>query len=295
MKIEYTYLIEFKPTGQLYFGSKYGKNANPDTFWKDYFTSSNAVKDLIKEHGVDSFEILAITPYPDGGAYDAETKFLIENDCANSDLWLNESNNDYCLPHDSAVVKQRMIKKYGVTHNTQIPGVKEKQHQKRLETVLDPDWKEMNRQRYFQKTGVYHSRQIKENQEKVEATVLEKYGVKCVFESEEIKDKIKRGFIEKYGMHPKQTDAVKQKYRETMLKKHGVDSYQKTDEFKAKITETWEQKPKEVLEKHRNASKSVRANDPVIQCIHCRKVVKGLGTFNQWHGDNCKLKPKELK
>lgn len=123
--------------------------------------------------------------------------------------------------------------------------------------------------------------------------MLEKYGVKNVFAAVEIKEKIKQGFIEKYGMHPKQTEEVKRKCKEKLTEKYGVDSFSKTSEFKAKIAEIWENKSADEIEKHRDVSRSARANDPLISCIHCRKIVKNLGTFNRWHGDNCKLKLKD--
>lgn len=292
MKIEYTYIIKFIPTGQLYVGSKYGKDANPETFWVEYFTSSNIIKDLIKEHGKDSFEIVEIVPYENGGAYAAETKFLTENDCAGDPNWLNESNNDYCLPHNSDIVKNRMMTKYGVEHNSRVPEIRQRQQTKRLETVMDPDWKEQNRLKYFEKRGVYNSRQLKENQEKVEATVLEKYGVKCVFEAEEIKTQIKATFEEKYGMHPKQTERVKQLCKDNNLKKYGVDSFSKTNEFKVKVAKTWDEKTDEEKLAHKEKSRQIRANDPVFECPHCNKIVKGKTLYNRWHNDNCKLNPK---
>lgn len=58
----YTYFLYHIPTGKKYYGSKTASknqnqklNANPLTFWKDYFTSSKEVKRLIQLHGKDSF------------------------------------------------------------------------------------------------------------------------------------------------------------------------------------------------------------------------------------------------
>lgn len=41
----YTYFIYHIPTNQFYYGSQYGKAANPDNFWclNGYFTSSKKV------------------------------------------------------------------------------------------------------------------------------------------------------------------------------------------------------------------------------------------------------------
>jgi len=47
----YTYLIKWSKLGKSYYGAKYGKDANPSTFWKDYFTSSKYVQMMREEHG----------------------------------------------------------------------------------------------------------------------------------------------------------------------------------------------------------------------------------------------------
>lgn len=56
----YTYLIRFKPTGQVYYGSRF-KNVRLKRIAEDdlmllYTTSSKYIKKLIKEHGLDAFE-----------------------------------------------------------------------------------------------------------------------------------------------------------------------------------------------------------------------------------------------
>lgn len=58
----YTYFLYHKPTGLKYYGSKTASknknknlNANPDLFWKEYFSSSKDVKSLIENYGSDSF------------------------------------------------------------------------------------------------------------------------------------------------------------------------------------------------------------------------------------------------
>ena len=45
MDIYYTYLIGWKNRNVYYYGSKYGRGSNPETFWKNYFTSSAQVRE----------------------------------------------------------------------------------------------------------------------------------------------------------------------------------------------------------------------------------------------------------
>jgi hypothetical protein len=96
--MEYCYLITFKPTGQMYLGSRTAKDADPEEFWNKnhknaYFTSSKVVHRLIKEFGEDSFEINPLKLFPDGGAYEHETMLLQEMNLKDDINWLNRSNN----------------------------------------------------------------------------------------------------------------------------------------------------------------------------------------------------------
>lgn len=52
----YVYRIKKKDTGEFYYGVKFAKDADPDTFWKNYFTSSKYVHRIIEAQGKDIFE-----------------------------------------------------------------------------------------------------------------------------------------------------------------------------------------------------------------------------------------------
>ena len=47
----YTYYISWSKISKHYYGVKYGQDANPDTFWKEYFTSSKYVREIREKHG----------------------------------------------------------------------------------------------------------------------------------------------------------------------------------------------------------------------------------------------------
>ena len=55
MRIPYTYALKC-PDDRVYYGAKWGKDANPDTFWNDYFTSSDEVQEMREQYGDDMFE-----------------------------------------------------------------------------------------------------------------------------------------------------------------------------------------------------------------------------------------------
>jgi hypothetical protein len=53
----YTYVVFCIPTNQYYYGVRWGNKISPkEDLWIKYFTSSKLVKQLISEHGVDSFK-----------------------------------------------------------------------------------------------------------------------------------------------------------------------------------------------------------------------------------------------
>lgn len=53
----YTYKVHFLVNDTFYYGVQYGKDANPENLWNNYFTSSNTIKVLIKVFGKESFDV----------------------------------------------------------------------------------------------------------------------------------------------------------------------------------------------------------------------------------------------
>ena len=137
----YFYIIEHIPTGKKYAGSRWMKNCHPSEFMKldGYTTSSSYVNDIIKTEGIGAFNILEVIPMDN--PYEYETRFLQENSCASSECWINLHNNDNVPPpYGSVEFKDIMMKKYGVTHNTYIPEVREQMTKKQKEFIKNnPD------------------------------------------------------------------------------------------------------------------------------------------------------------
>ena len=291
--MQYRYTIMFKD-GRKYHGCRYSKDADPSEFWVTYFTSSNEVHTLIAEHGASSFSIIDIIEQPNNDAYLEETKFLIENDCAGSDLWLNKSNNEFCLGYSTDAFTKRMIEKYGVSHNSQMPSVRSKWSQAMTLANKNPETIAKRKFTLMQRFGVEHQMHSSEVKDKVINTCVEKYGVTNVFAAEEIKAKIANGFIQKYGCHPRKLESTEHKRVTTNLEKYGHESYSQSQEYLAKVQQTWYNKTQDELDAHSQASKNTRKNDPINTCPHCGKTMKGITPYKRWHGENCKLKRENL-
>lgn len=94
-KVEYFYIIEHIRTGKRYCGSKYAKYCHHSQLLNPlhsfpYYTSSNLVKALLKADGMNSFVILKIKEFPNGGALEYEHRFLRKVVNKNPDGWLND-------------------------------------------------------------------------------------------------------------------------------------------------------------------------------------------------------------
>ena len=112
-RIPYTYFVLHIPTGKKYYGSKYGKGSNPETFWKQggYFASSVKVKTLLQEYGADSFraEVRKIFDSPDK-ALNYEYRFLKKVNAVKKDDWLNENLGGEKFRHIGPVSEKTLIK-----------------------------------------------------------------------------------------------------------------------------------------------------------------------------------------
>ena len=83
--------------------------------------------------------------------------------------------------------------------------------------------------------------QVKEIQDKIKATNLERYGCEYSFQSEEVKKKIKETNNEKYGCNCVfQSKEVKDKIKQTIFKKYGVEYPLQSEEIKNKVLDSFQ-------------------------------------------------------
>jgi hypothetical protein len=116
MTTPYFYIIKHKQSGLSYVGSRWAKGCNPNEFLKrdGYNTSSKIIHKLLKENS-DCFEIISIIA-DIVNVKEFETKFIEDNKCVTSELWLNGHDNKTTFSHDDPKFKAIMIKLYGVDH-----------------------------------------------------------------------------------------------------------------------------------------------------------------------------------
>jgi hypothetical protein len=268
--VPYFYVIEHIASGKKYAGSRWIKGCHPAEFMQPngYCTSSPNVKRLIEEYGIEAFQIVEIKTIDDvGDVLSYETKFLVENDCAKSEKWLNAHNNTG-ISFGTKEFKSAMLAKHGIEHSMQSEEVREKSRQTMLKNhgvecsfqsekvkeksrqtclknrgveypMQSEDVKEKSRQTCLDRYGHEYSMQSAEVQEKSKQTMLKNHGVEYTMHSEEVKEKSRQTCLKNYGVeYSMQSEEVREKSRQTMLKNHGVDNYSKTDEFKEKLKQT---------------------------------------------------------
>ena len=95
----YTYLLYCKPINKFYYGVKWKKGCHPDTFWVDYFTSSDEVQLLRTIFGDSAFKFeIRKTFKSNKKAAVWESKVLQRMKVLeNQDVWLNKTTNSAWL------------------------------------------------------------------------------------------------------------------------------------------------------------------------------------------------------
>lgn len=94
--IPFTYIIGWSSLNTYYYGRKTAKGCHPSDLWKNYFTSSNYVKDFRKLHGEpDIIQIRKTFPNNPDACKLWESKVLEKLDAQHDPRFLNKKNGDH--------------------------------------------------------------------------------------------------------------------------------------------------------------------------------------------------------
>lgn len=102
----YFYIIGWTDHNKWYMGVKYGKNANPETFWSKYFTSSKYVKEMKLEFG-DPDVIWTYEKKTVQEALDMEIRCMKEMNVMSDDRWLNKNVGGAILMTPEIITKMK--------------------------------------------------------------------------------------------------------------------------------------------------------------------------------------------
>jgi hypothetical protein len=100
----YTYLIKHRPSGKVYYGFRCANRVEPhEDLWKQYFTSSPGVQQLIETTGVDSFDVEVRRIFETKEQAVAwETRVLTRCKVLHDDRWLNQNVAGYIVPTEES-------------------------------------------------------------------------------------------------------------------------------------------------------------------------------------------------
>lgn len=100
----YTYLIKHKPTNRVYYGMRAANRVDPEQdLWKNYFTSSPKVQQLIEETGRESFDVEIRKVFETKEQAVAwETRVLTRCRVLHDDRWINQNVAGYIVPTDES-------------------------------------------------------------------------------------------------------------------------------------------------------------------------------------------------
>ena len=156
--------------------------------------------------------------------------------------WLKNYGVDN--PAKSSIIKDRMkqtnLKKYGVENPNQCASVKKKKKEtcnKKYGTDTPAQNKDVQQKilKKFQDKYGDHPFKIKEFRQKIENTMLKKYGNSCSWKSRIVKEKIKQINLKKYGVDsPAKSEIIKNKMKKTNIDRYGMDNPSQVEKFKQK-------------------------------------------------------------
>ena len=242
----YFYIIQDIRNGIYYAGAKWAQGCHPDKLLIEggYMTSSETIKELIRQHGLGSFIIRKIRTFETADqAQDYETRFLRRVKARSNTKFYNGHENDGTL--DPQKMKMIMMKLYGVENPLQSPFIQEKVKKTNLKrygvenptqsTAIQEKTKHTNLERY----GDIWQIGSKETREKIEKTFMERYGVKHNFSIPEVIENIKQTNIERYGTdNPFKSKEIQEKIKQTNKERYGVEYSMQSLEVRNRTKQT---------------------------------------------------------
>lgn len=266
----YFYIIQDKSSGIYYAGSKYGKDANPETFMVEggYTTSSETIKELICKYGFRNFVIRKIRTFETGvEAYYYEKRFLEKVNARNNPRFYNKHNNKL-YAFGTPEYKELMCDLIGAENPSSLDWVKEKvknslqannngytlesnskSRSKFEETMMkrygvihpmnSDSIKKKHKQNFLDKHGVENPSQLLETKQKVKTTVSENYGGYTLEMGSISRARFEETMLERYGVdNALKSPEIREKIKNTNLEKYGVENPSQSEEIKAKKKET---------------------------------------------------------
>ena len=234
--VPYFYIIQDIRNGMYYAGAKWAQGCHPEQLLKEggYPTSSETIKELIRQHGLDSFIIRKIRTFKSSDeAYKYEKRFLVKVDARNHPRFYNGHNNDGAMDHKK--MKAVYMELYGVDHIMKFPGTVEKVNKTKKARYGDENYnnREKAKKTSLDKLGVDHHMKDNKSKEKFRDSMNENYGVSYAMQSEELRKIHEDSLYKNHGVrHNSQISEVKENKKKTMNENYGVSYAMQSEELR---------------------------------------------------------------
>ncbi len=255
--IPYTYLIKHTKSGNLYHGSRSNKSGcHPEELLKEngYTTSSKIIKEIIKNEGLNSFEIIEITIHSSPKeAIIAEEQYHKLYDVAGNVYYFNQHNagTKFTTINTTHNRKHReeTKQKIGISNKGKCKGRSKSEETK--QKMRKPKSEEHRKKMLGRKVSEDAKRKIGQSK-------------KGIPRSEETKMKLSLA-----NMGKKHTEETIDKMRVANLgENNGMFGKIHNEETRSKMSDSWK-------------------NRSTIECPHCHKVSKNASSMKRFHFDNC--------
>lgn len=279
MSNPYFYIIEHISSKRYYAGVRYAEGCDSSELLAEdgYCTSSNTVKKIIEEEGIQSFSIRKIRIFKSiEAAYEYETKFLRRVKAKSNDRFINRSEN-YVLGFGTEEFQALMIEKYGVENPSQLEEFRSKVRAKNMTNLgvpypmMSDEVKMKSSKTVKDKYGFENVFQSDVIKEKLVQTNLDRFGVPYPMMSEQVRETRRKNNLQKYGVeNPSQLKEVKDKAVETSRERYGVDHPMQTQELRRKVVET-------CIQRYGGTSPSA---SPIVKQKQKNSMLERHGTLN---------------
>ncbi len=236
----YFYIIQDIRNGMYYAGAKWAQGCHPDQLLKEggYPTSSETIKELIGQHGLDSFVIRKIKTFETGAeAHNYETRFLVKVDAKNHLRFYNGHNGDFLATFGTEKFESIMHERYGVKCYVETEKFKQEAKITKKERYGDENYNNKAKAKITKKER--YGDENYNNRAKSKVTKKERYGDETYVNV----DKRIETNNEKYGVSaPIQNPKCMDKLQRTNNEKYNVNFYVESDIFKEKRLATYKKK-----------------------------------------------------
>ena len=165
-----------------------------------------------------------------------------------------------------------------------------------------PNLKEKKKNSCIEKYGVDNPSKSKEIRDKVIKTNIDKFGHEWATKSDDIKTKIKDKFIENYGVdNPSKIKEVRDKAKETMLDRFGVEHAMQSDDIKNRFKEQFTEKygvdnPSKIKEIRDKAKETMLDRFGVEHAMQNKSIQDKCKKTNiERYGVDCPLKSNDIR